>query len=297
MARGGGWRVADGRVGRGSGGRGLCWVCYLLSQHQEIWSTGRGLWWERRFCHGEEFRKFPITYPPRELRLEISSCPPPRRYIQRITKMQLFYAVLCLGVLATSALRSCEDYCPHPGNCFKKMKEKGLVCDSGTQQRAACDHHGLSDTATNEQIKKECCPVTCFSLYEAKKFTCLSGLNPPTKDKMETVNPPDKKISDVQAQCCKKPKVSCYTLLKDGKFTCPATHFSPTKNYMNHDFWEDMSKKTTDELINRCCKQKSVCHARLIKKNLDCEGFGVPPGKRRVSGLTCRFTFLYTSDA
>ena len=208
--------------------------------------------------------------------------------------MQLFYAVLCIGVLATSALGNCDNHCEHKGKCFTEMEKKGLKCGSNSQQRKACDHHGIADNASDDEIKKQCCMVTCYSLFTSQNLTCPVGHNGPTKNQFHQVHSHSRDPKDLQRDCCKKPKVSCYTLFTAKKFTCDkSTHFHPTKNHLNDDIHEDMTKKTEGELQGRCCQTKSVCHSKLTAKNLDCDGFGSIPSKRSVcgkAGRTCQDT-------
>ena len=168
--------------------------------------------------------------------------------------------------------------CEHKGRCSKEMTKRKLTCDSNTQQLDDCDHHDPfgSNVMTDTLVKKECCKLTCYSLFSAKKFTCPAGYEFPTEENREEKSA-DQSADDLQRECCKKP--SCYTLFKAKKFSCPSTHIKPTPYYMNHEIHADISSKSAKELQGECCRQKSVCYTKLTAKNLKCDGFGVMPGQ------------------
>ena len=137
---------------------------------------------------------------------------------------------------------------------------------------------------SSAEIKKECCQTTCYSLFTAKNLTCPVGHSAPTKVDRKELHSPDRKLEELQRDCCKKPRVTCYTMLKDNKFTCPSTHIKPTAHYLNDDIHEDMSTKTAKELETKCCREKSKCFTKLTSKKLNCDGFGTMISKK---WLTC----------
>lgn len=164
---------------------------------------------------------------------------PPPHNTHQTTKMQLFYTILSLGVLAASALKNCELGDCTPGMCYTSMKTRGLQCPGTSKPRHGCDYHDPFQgtppaNVLNADLRLQCCHGSCYAAFVSNKaLKCPTGYSKP--DKYGTHDPfgvPDfshKTAAAIQSTCCKKINL-CYTKLTEKNLDCDGFGRMPSKH-------------------------------------------------------------------